>query len=50
MASPFYIHPDDPEGHVEAHEQLGGRLLLPLSEVASQTTIALFADPEGHVA
>jgi hypothetical protein len=30
-------------------EQLGGRVLMPLTEVAPQATIALFADPEGHV-
>ena len=27
----------------------GGRVLMPLTEVAPETTVALFADPEGHV-
>jgi predicted enzyme related to lactoylglutathione lyase len=27
----------------------GGRVIMPLTEVAPETTIALFADPEGHV-
>ena len=30
-------------------EELGGKVLMPLTEVAKDTTIALFADPEGHV-
>ena len=30
-------------------ETLGGRVLMPLTQVAPETTIALFADPEGHV-
>ena len=30
-------------------EPAGGRVLMPLTEVAPETTIALFADPEGHV-
>jgi predicted enzyme related to lactoylglutathione lyase len=33
----FYVHTEDPKG------------LMPLTEVAPETTIALFADPEGHV-
>ena len=27
----------------------GGQVIMPLTEVAPDTTIALFADPEGHV-
>mgnify|MGYP000651201796 CR=1 FL=1 len=30
-------------------EQLGGRVVMPLTEVAPGTRIALFTDPEGHV-
>ena len=30
-------------------EELGRRVLMPLTEVAPDTTVALFADPEGHV-
>ncbi|HET7472223.1 MAG TPA: hypothetical protein VFJ71_03760 [Candidatus Limnocylindrales bacterium] len=29
--------------------RLRGRVLMPLAEVAPETTIGLFADPEGHV-
>ena len=27
----------------------GGQVIMPLTEVAPQTTVALFTDPEGHV-
>jgi predicted enzyme related to lactoylglutathione lyase len=45
----FYVHTDDPEGTLRRAEAAGGRVIQPLTEVAPQTTIALFADPEGHV-
>ncbi|HLZ94253.1 MAG TPA: VOC family protein [Candidatus Dormibacteraeota bacterium] len=45
----FYVHTDDPKGTLAKIEKLGGRVLMPLTEVAPETTIALFADPEGHV-
>ena len=45
----WYVHTDDPKGTLARVEKLGGRILMPLTEVAPETTIALFADPEGHV-
>lgn len=45
----FYVHADDPAGTLRRIEELGGRVIMPLTEVAPETTIALFADPEGHV-
>lgn len=45
----FYVHVDDPAATLKKVEELGGRVLMPLTEVAPETTIALFADPEGHV-
>jgi predicted enzyme related to lactoylglutathione lyase len=45
----FYVHSDDPEGTLRRVEAAGGRVLMPLTEVAPETKIALFADPEGHV-
>jgi len=45
----FYIHTDDPKATLAKVEKLGGKVLMPLTEVAPETTIALFADPEGHV-
>ena len=45
----FYVHTEDAKGTLAKIEKLGGRVLMPLTEVAPETTIALFADPEGHV-
>jgi uncharacterized protein len=45
----FYVTTDDPAATLRRAEELGGRVLMPLTEIAPQTTIALFADPEGHV-
>lgn len=45
----FYIHSDDPAETLRKVEAAGGRVLMPLTEVAPETNIALFADPEGHV-
>ena len=45
----FYVHADDPAATLRRVEELGGRVIMPLTEVAPETTIALFADPEGHI-
>jgi predicted enzyme related to lactoylglutathione lyase len=45
----FYVHADDPAATLKRVEELGGRVIMPLTEVAPETTIALFADPEGHI-
>ena len=45
----FYVHADDPQATLRRVEAGGGKVIMPLTEVAPETTIALFADPEGHV-
>ena len=45
----FYVHSDDPKGTLAKVEKLGGKVIMPLTQVAPETTIALFADPEGHI-
>jgi uncharacterized protein len=45
----FYVHTDDPQGTLDKVAASGGRVVMPLTQVAPETTIALFADPEGHV-
>jgi predicted enzyme related to lactoylglutathione lyase len=45
----FYVHSEDPAGVLKRVEELGGKVIMPLTEVAKDTTIALFADPEGHI-
>ena len=44
----FYVGADDPQAVLDKAEQLGGKTILPVTELP-QVTIALFADPEGHV-
>lgn len=44
----FYVDTDDPQAALDKAEELGGRTVLPVTELP-QVTIALFADPEGHV-
>jgi uncharacterized protein len=45
----FYVHTDDPAATLRRAEELGGKVIMPLTEVAPETTVALFTDPEGHV-
>ena len=45
----FYVHSEDPAGVLKRAQEQGGQVLMPLTEVAPETTIALFADPEGHI-
>lgn len=45
----FYVHTEDPKKVLQQVEKSGGKVIMPLTEVAPDTTIALFADPEGHI-
>ena len=45
----FYVHTDNPQAILDKVASNGGQVIMPLTEVAPDTTIALFADPEGHV-
>jgi hypothetical protein len=45
----FYVHADDPQAVLDKAAASGGRIIMPLTEVAPETNVALFADPEGHV-
>jgi predicted enzyme related to lactoylglutathione lyase len=44
----FYVGADDPQAVLDKAEQLGGKTIMPVTELP-EVTIALFADPEGHV-
>jgi predicted enzyme related to lactoylglutathione lyase len=44
----FYVGTDDPQATLDKAAELGGKTILPVTELP-QVTIALFADPEGHV-
>jgi predicted enzyme related to lactoylglutathione lyase len=45
----FYVHSENPQATLKKVEDRGGRVIMPLTEVAPGTTVALFTDPEGHV-
>jgi predicted enzyme related to lactoylglutathione lyase len=44
----FYVLTPDPQATLDKAVELGGRVVMPVTELP-QVTIALFADPEGHV-
>jgi uncharacterized protein len=45
----FYVEVDDPAAALERVSELGGTTVQPPMDVPNGPTIALFADPEGHV-
>ncbi len=44
-----YVDSDDPADDLARIEALGGSTVLPATPIPGGPTIALFADPEGHV-
>jgi len=44
----FYVNVDDVSGAARKAEELGGKTVMPATDMP-QVTIALVADPEGHV-
>jgi uncharacterized protein len=45
----FYVRVPDINAHLEKIEKLGGRTIMPREELGDLVTLAMFADPEGHV-
>ena len=46
----FYVEVDDPAEFLEKAEKLGGKAVVPPTEIPDfGLTFAFFADPEGHV-
>jgi predicted enzyme related to lactoylglutathione lyase len=45
----FYVAVDDPQAYLDRAEQLGGKTVVPVTEVPDMVTFARFADPEGNV-
>jgi predicted enzyme related to lactoylglutathione lyase len=44
----FYVHVDDINASLQLAESLGGKTVMPRTEL-EMVTLALFADPEGNV-
>ena len=45
----FYVSVDDPQAALDRAESLGGKTVQPVMTIPDMVTLALFADPEGHV-
>lgn len=45
----FYVEVDDLQAFLTKAEKLGGKTLMPPTEIPNQVTFALFSDPEGNV-
>jgi len=44
-----YVQVEDPQAALDKAESLGGKTVLPVMTIPNTVTLALFADPEGHV-
>jgi predicted enzyme related to lactoylglutathione lyase len=44
-----YIQVDDPQAYLDRITGAGGQVLMPVTSVTPETTIAMFADPAGNV-
>jgi predicted enzyme related to lactoylglutathione lyase len=45
----FYIDVGDPQAYLDRIAQLGGKTVVPVTEIPGLVTFAQFADPEGNV-
>jgi len=45
----FYVSVDNPQEYLDKAERLGGKTVVPVTEIPNMATIAQFADPEGNV-
>jgi len=45
----FYVQVEDIQGHLDKAASLGGRVIVPVTEVPGSVVFAQFADPEGNV-
>ena len=45
----IYVEVDDLQAALDKAESLGGKTVLPVTTIPDTVTLALFADPEGHV-
>lgn len=45
----FYAEVKDTDEYLKKAEALGGKVVMPTTEIPGMVTFALFADPEGHM-
>ena len=44
-----YVAVDDPQKYLDKVEQMGGKTVMPVTEMPDMVTFALFADPQGSL-
>jgi predicted enzyme related to lactoylglutathione lyase len=45
----FYVEVEDLSEHLMKAETLGGKVVMPVTEIPDVVTMAMFADPEGNI-
>ncbi len=45
----FYIQVDDPQAYLDRAQAMGGKTVVPVTEIPNMVTFAQFSDPEGNV-
>ena len=45
----FYVQVEDVQAYLDRALRLGGRVVVPFTEIPDMVTMAMFADPEGNV-
>jgi predicted enzyme related to lactoylglutathione lyase len=45
----FYVSVDDLQAYLDKAEKLGGRTVVPVTEIPEMVTFAQIADPEGNI-
>jgi predicted enzyme related to lactoylglutathione lyase len=45
----FYTQVNDLQAYLDKAEQLGGKTVMPPTEIPNVVTLAMFADPEGNI-
>ena len=45
----FYVESDDLQASLDKAVELGGTVVMPVTEIPNMVTFALFSDPEGNV-
>lgn len=43
-----YVEVDDPEGYLDRVEEMGGEVVVPVTEIPGMVTFAVFKDPQGN--
>jgi len=45
----FYVAVDEPQKYLDKAVSLGGKVVMPVTEIPGAVTMAQFADPDGNV-